>query len=282
VARPSVCSSTRKSCSTDVPGPHRATGSSSFTFTTRTTGTGGFVGRPRALFPARRSPFLGFATLRFAAGRGCALTAAVGAGAWLGVARFDGVLPAFFGPATGEVRAARVPELVVRDPPVARSIVLALVRADLSAFFSAIFGARTASGVDSGLPFFRAFDVPMTRETRVGAGSAVRARDAVDALFAIGSGVARFVAGRFAAGLATGVAARDDAGATGSAARGADPRLADRFTGSGGAWRFETVLDLATRPPRPVLIDPCARLMPRKLPEACRSVNIARAPRVSS
>lgn len=77
MGRPSRLSSTRKSCSTDVAGPHLATGSSSRTLTTRTTGTGGRrVGARRfaAFFFDERTT--GFSTLRARFGAAPAFAAA--------------------------------------------------------------------------------------------------------------------------------------------------------------------------------------------------------------
>lgn len=60
MAWPLVSSSTRKSCSTDVAGPHFAIGSSSFTFTSRMTGSADRVnlaGLPRFTAPCPRRAF---------------------------------------------------------------------------------------------------------------------------------------------------------------------------------------------------------------------------------
>jgi hypothetical protein len=103
VACPFVSSSTRKSCSTEVEGPHFASGSSSFTFTTRTTGTAGFGGTRRPFFLAPRVARAGdFAARSLGAAR-------------LGMAAFGGVFGGDFaaGLAGTETGAALAPAFFV-------------------------------------------------------------------------------------------------------------------------------------------------------------------------
>jgi hypothetical protein len=90
VACPFVSSSTRKSCSTDVAAPHFASGSSCFTFTTRTTGAAGFGSTRRPFFLAPRVARAGGFAARLLGAAG--LEAATLAGALVAafVGRFDG------------------------------------------------------------------------------------------------------------------------------------------------------------------------------------------------